>query len=69
MCPELKLIVEIDGYSHHFEDVYVNDVKRQQEIEDLGYTFIRFTDDEIMNDFNNVLMYFEKLPLRRNIDG
>ena len=69
MCPELKLIVEIDGYSHHFEDVYVNDVKRQQEIEDLGYTFIRFTDDEIMNDFNNVLMYFEKLPLRRNIEG
>jgi len=69
MCPELKLIVEIDGYSHHFEDVYVNDVKRQKKIEDLGYTFIRFTDNEIMNDFNNVLMYFENLPLRRNIEG
>jgi len=59
MCPELKLIIEIDGYSHHFEDVYEKDVKRQSEIEKLGYTFIRFADDEVMNDFNNMIRTFE----------
>jgi len=69
MCPELKLIVEIDGYSHHFEEVYENDLIRQQKIEALGYTFVRFTDDEVLNDFNNVIRYFESLPLRGDTEG
>jgi len=59
MCVELKLIVEIDGYSHHFEEVYENDVERQKEIENLGYTFVRFTDDEVMSDFENVIRTLE----------
>ena len=69
MCPELKLIIQIDGYSHHFEEVYENDLKRQQEIEALGYTFVRFTDDEVMNNFNNVIRYFESLPLSGDTEG
>ncbi|MCL4856645.1 MAG: aminotransferase class I/II-fold pyridoxal phosphate-dependent enzyme [Flavobacteriales bacterium] len=59
MCPELKLIVEIDGYSHQFEHVYENDVIRQKTLESSGYRFLRFTDDEVMNDFNNVIRTFE----------
>jgi len=59
MCPELKLIIEIDGYSHHFEEVYENDIVRQEKIETLGYKFIRFTDDEVMNDFNNIVRTLE----------
>ncbi|MBV6485696.1 MAG: 8-amino-7-oxononanoate synthase [Flavobacteriales bacterium] len=59
MCPELKLIVEIDGYSHQFEYVYENDVIRQKTLESSGYRFLRFTDDEVMNDFNNVIRTFE----------
>ena len=59
MCPELKLIVEIDGYSHQFEHVYENDETRQKTLEDLGYHFLRFTDDEVIKDFNNVIRTFE----------
>jgi len=59
MCPELKLIVEIDGYSHLFDEVYENDIIRQKKIEDLGYYFLRFTDDDVMKDFNNVIRTFE----------
>ena len=59
MCPELKLIIEIDGYSHQFEYVYENDVIRQKTLESSGYRFLRFTDDEVMNDFNNVIRTFE----------
>ena len=59
MCPELKLIIEIDGYSHHFEEVFENDFIRQKAIENLGYHFLRFTDDDVMKDFDNVIRTFE----------
>ena len=59
MCPELKLIIEIDGYSHLFDDVFENDLIRQKAIENLGYHFLRFTDDDVMKDFDNVIRTFE----------
>ena len=33
MCKELKLIIEVDGYSHLLEDVIENDIVRQQKLE------------------------------------
>jgi len=59
MCVELKLIIEIDGYSHHFEEVYEKDITRQKKLEKLGYQFLRFDDSEIMNDFENVIRSLE----------
>ena len=52
---ELKLIVEVDGLSHHFEEVVKADQKREMELIDLGYNILRFNDDEVMNDLPNVL--------------
>lgn len=52
MCPELKLIVEIDGYSHRFEEIYDNDVIRQKVLKENDFTVFRFDDNEIINDFN-----------------
>src|SRR5690349_4124309 len=46
-CHELELAIEIDGDSHDFEEVYINDCKRQAEIEALGIAFLRFTDEEV----------------------
>lgn len=54
MCKELKLIIEVDGYSHHFEEQWEKDMKRQKELEDFGFTVLRFSDDEIMEDIENV---------------
>ena len=54
-CHELNLIIEIDGSSHNFDNVYDNDVIRQTKLEHLGLEFIRFHDAEIKNDMNNVL--------------
>jgi len=58
-CKEINLIIEIDGYSHHFEKVFDNDVKRQKELEELGFTVLRFSDDEVVSDFNNVCRTLE----------
>ena len=54
MCKELKLIIEVDGYTHHFDEQWRRDMLRQQELENAGFTVLRFRDDEVMNDIDNV---------------
>jgi very-short-patch-repair endonuclease len=52
MSKELKLIIEVDGYSHQFKTN--EDLERDKLLTDLGYTVLRFTDDEVMQDLPNV---------------
>lgn len=54
MCKELGLILEIDGSSHDSEERWYKDKERQEELEDKGFTVLRFTDEEVMNDLRNV---------------
>lgn len=60
-CKDLKLIIELDGYSHDFEQQWKKDEERQKELEEAGFKILRFTDDEVMNDLRNVeseIMYW-----------
>jgi len=55
-CPEAKLVVEIDGDSHYLDEgIKKNDRDRQKYIEDLGFTVLRFTNDEISKNIDGVL--------------
>jgi very-short-patch-repair endonuclease len=54
MCKELMLIIEVDGLSHQWEDVMINDIKRQKDLESIGFTLLRFDDDEVLNNINGV---------------
>ena|SRR3990170_1328461 len=54
-CYELNLVVELDGYSHQFEEIQIKDEVKQIELENVGLTVMRFQDDEVMQDINNVL--------------
>jgi very-short-patch-repair endonuclease len=58
-CHDLKLVIEIDGYSHSFEEVVANDLRKEAEFEKLGLTVIRFDDREVMNELNSVLKAIE----------
>lgn len=49
---ELKLIVEIDGNSHFRKESY--DRYRQDKLEVLGYTIIRFSEGEVLNNYSVV---------------
>ena len=49
-CHQLKLVVEIDGSVHNKEDVKIHDAKRQKEIEALGITVLRFTNNQVKNN-------------------
>ncbi|WP_187263836.1 endonuclease domain-containing protein [Pontibacter beigongshangensis] len=51
LCKELKLIIEVYGYSHNFKSV--EDEERDKTLEALGFTTLRFTDEEVMKDLHN----------------
>ncbi|PIT86841.1 MAG: hypothetical protein COU33_00965 [Candidatus Magasanikbacteria bacterium CG10_big_fil_rev_8_21_14_0_10_43_6] len=54
-CHKLKLVVEIDGWTHIGEDQQRYDAKRHAEIESRGYTVIRYTDTQVLSETNAVL--------------
>ncbi|MCT4560118.1 MAG: endonuclease domain-containing protein [Crocinitomicaceae bacterium] len=49
---ELKLIIEIDGCSHNFKPKY--DAWRQKRLEALGFTILRFTEGEGIQNTSGV---------------
>ncbi len=55
---ELQLIVEVDGYIHKFK--YGEDTLRDEQLEKLGYTVIRFSEKEIRNDLTNIIRVLER---------
>lgn len=54
MCKELMLIIEIDGLTHQWESVAERDISREKALSDIGFTVIRFNDDEVLKDLENV---------------
>jgi len=54
-CTELKLAIEVDGESHFREGVQEYDKERQAFIESVGIRFLRFTNDEVYGDLEEVL--------------
>jgi imidazole glycerol-phosphate synthase subunit HisF len=54
-CYKLKLIVEVDGSIHNNSKTISNDITRQNDLEKLGYTVIRFTNVEIFEQVDAVL--------------
>lgn len=52
-CSKLKLIIEIDGYTHLEKEVM--DAIRQKELERLGLRFLRYNDEDIKHDLENIV--------------
>ncbi len=52
-CYKLKLIIEIDGYSHKFKTE--EDKERDLALFELGFTVLRFEEGEVRNNLDVVL--------------
>ena len=65
-CHELTLAIEIDGISHDSASALTKDLHRQQEIESLGITFLRFTDDQIKHELEGVLIHIRTWILEQH---
>ncbi|PHR74699.1 MAG: DNA methylase [Lutibacter sp.] len=58
-CQELMLGIEVDGYSHELVEVYKKDVAKEKRMNELDITILRFTDNQVKNDMENVLRAIE----------
>jgi very-short-patch-repair endonuclease len=53
-CAKLKLVIEVDGDSHFTDEGIKRDRARTEILEGYGLTVIRFTNDEVLNNFEAV---------------
>ena len=58
-CKELKLIIETDGITHLDESVIKKDEVKELRLRDLGYFLVRFQDEEVLTDIENVRLEIE----------
>ena len=54
-CKELKLAIELDGLSHHFEETMLKDAEKESFLKNTGIHILRFEDKDVMGDIDNVL--------------
>lgn len=54
-CHQLKLIVEIDGEYHHLPEQIEKDLERTQILESNDLQLIRFTNEEVQENLENVI--------------
>lgn len=60
-CPKLKLVIEADGDSHFTEEGRDYDHERTERLEGYGLRVIRFTNQEVLQDFEGVCGVIETL--------
>ena len=54
-CHKVKLVIELDGGYHENKEVKIYDDKRENDIGEFGIKVLRFKNEEIINNIENVL--------------
>jgi very-short-patch-repair endonuclease len=63
-CHKAKLVIEIDGKSHNAREQKLYDTLRTEELEAYGLRVIRFSNDEVFRNIDEVIKkIIEYLPL------
>ena len=65
-CYELYLVIEVDGLYHTWEEQDDRDVLRDKELGGFGLTILRFTEQEVRKDMQNVLRTIEQYVFERH---
>lgn len=55
-CPSEKLIIELDGEIHFNDTAQEYDAKRTKDLEQVGFTVIRFENNRVFDLLPNVLL-------------
>jgi len=61
-CSQLKLVVEIDGETHFTDEEMKYDEARTKTLEGYGLRVIRFTNQEVLNNFEAVCQMIQEIP-------
>lgn len=54
-CPEMKLVIELDGDSHFIDDGQERDIRRDAFLSGNGFSVLRFTNTEIYDNLEQVV--------------
>lgn len=54
-CPELKLAIEVDGYTHDSDEARKYDAEREEIIKTYGVRFLRIRDEEVHENIEKAL--------------
>ena len=60
ICKDLNLVIEVDGITHLDEKIIMQDEIKEEKLKALGFTVLRFRDEEVLNHINLVLHEIEK---------
>lgn len=52
---QTKTIIELDGGIHSKSEIKINDKEREEYLKECGYNIIRFSNNEVFNNLNNLL--------------
>ena len=64
-CASAKIVIELDGSQHYYDKGKKKDMKRDEHLNSLGLTVLRYSNDEINNSFESVCQdIFNNLVLR-----
>ena len=55
LIPDVSLIIEVDGAYHTECEQMQEDKQREETLDRMGYRLIRFTNEEVLYDIDNVL--------------
>lgn len=61
ICLEKKLIIELDGCQHKREKDTKYDRKRNGYLKDLGFTVLRFWNNEVDSNLNGMMLKIEEI--------
>jgi very-short-patch-repair endonuclease len=54
-CRQARLIVEVDGHQHGFEEHQQRDAERDKDLERRGYKVLRFSNGEVSREIEGVM--------------
>jgi very-short-patch-repair endonuclease len=67
-CHSLRLVIELDGFTHDSEKTQEKDRVKQEFLEKSGYTVIRFTNEEVYGDIEKLLNKIQDACKERSLN-
>jgi len=55
VCLPLKLVIEVDGVTHRYEETQEKDTQKDKELKAMGFEVLRFPDNVILTNINFVI--------------
>lgn len=59
-CHDLKLVIEVDGGIHQLPENNEYDIERSEILSTYGIKVIRFSNDQVMKDIDNVIQHIKE---------